>query len=187
MALNSTAGDVAAESYFAITDADTYFSARGVTAWTGATAVKEAAARKGTAYLENQYRARWVGLTVTQTQALAWPRLDGSRDPWHRSMQYPLVDINGFQIPSTTVPLQVQHAAMEAALLALGGADMEPTLVRGGQIKSIGKSVGPLRKDITYIDGAPAVDRYMVIEGILRGLVTSTPGASSGNVRLVRA
>jgi hypothetical protein len=102
-------------------------------------------------------------------------------------MQYPLVDINGFQIPSTTVPLQVQHAAMEAALLALGGADMEPTLVRGGQIKSIGKSVGPLRKDITYIDGAPAVDRYMVIEGILRGLVTSTPGASSGNVRLVRA
>jgi hypothetical protein len=76
---------------------------------------------------------------------------------------------------------------MEAALLSLSGTVLEPLLVRGGQVKSIGKSVGPLRKDITYTDGAPAIDRYTVIEGLLRGLVTSTPGSSSGNTTLVRA
>ena len=186
MSLNSTTGDAAAESYFAIADADAYFLARGVTAWTGATGVKEAAARKGTSYLENQYRGKWVGIRYAETQALAWPRVDGSRSVGG-GFTYPLYDADGFQISYTAIPAQVQHAAMEAALLALGGATLEPTLVRGGQIKSIGKSVGPLRKDITYMDGAQAVDRYVVIDGLLRGFVTGTPGSTSGNVRLVRA
>jgi hypothetical protein len=186
MSLNSTVGDAAAESYFAIAEADTYFSNRGVTTWTGATAVKEAAARRATAYLDNQYRGRWKGITVTQTQALAWPRAEGYRDIY-RQFTYPLQDPEGFAILSTVVPQQVKTAAMEAALLALTGSTLEPTLARGGQIKSIGKSVGPLRKDITYTDGASVVDRYLVIEGLLRGLVTSTPGSSSGNTKLVRA
>lgn len=185
MSLNSTAGDAAAESYFAVADADTYFSSRGVTTWTGATAVKEAAARKAATYLDNQYRGRWVGLASSQVQALAWPRADGTRT-LVRSWIYPLLDENGFQVPIASIPVQVKTAAMEAALLALGGATLEPTLVRGGQIKSIGKTVGPLRKDINYTDGAPVVDRYLVIEGLLRALVTSTPGSSSGNVKLVR-
>jgi hypothetical protein len=188
MTLNSIAGDAAAESYFSIAEADAYFSSRGVTAWTGTDAVKEQAARKGTTYLDNAYRERWKGITSTQPQALAWPRVEGSRGgrPFYGS-SYPLLDENGWQIDPTIVPVQVKRAAMEAALLAIGVTVLEPALVRGGQIKSIDKSVGPLRKAIVYADGAPAIDRYTAIDGLLRGLVTSAPGAASGNIGLVRA
>lgn len=187
MSLDSTAGGAAAESYFSVAEADLYFANRGVTAWTGAaTAAKEQAARLGTQYLENTCRGRWVGLTATQAQALAWPRVDGSRGSQGRSFGYgwtfPLYDINGWQIDNTTVPAQVKYAAMEAAALAIAGTKLEPTLERGGQIKSISKSVGPLSKAIVYMDGASARDVYTAIDGYLRGLVQAR-----NNVQLVRA
>ncbi|MGJ5032352.1 DnaT-like ssDNA-binding protein [Bradyrhizobium sp. HKCCYLS2038] len=187
MSLDSTPGGAAAESYFSIAEADTYFAARGNAAWAAATTTaKEQAARAGTQYLENTYRTRWVGLTAAQTQALAWPRVDGQRGGMGRSFGYgytfPLYDINGWAIDSTTIPAQIKYAAMQAALLALGGVSLEPTLERGGQIHSISKGVGPLSKSIVYVDGAPARDTYTAIEGYLRGLVQS-----SGNVKLVRA
>lgn len=191
MSLNSTAGDAAAVSFASVAEYDAYLLARGI-ANTDATGVKENNLRIGASYLENQYRDRWVGLTSTQTQALAWPRVDGARgNQTGRGLgyafTYPLFDINGWQIPGDVVPAQIKNANIEAALLAKGGAVLEPTLVRGGQIKSLQQGVGPLSETTVWQDGAPAVDRYTVIEGILRGLVTSTPGASSGNVRLVRA
>lgn len=187
MSLDSTVGGAAAESYFSVAEADTYFANRGVTAWAaGATQAKEQAARLGTQFLENSYRARWVGLTATQAQALAWPRVDGSRGGQGRSFGYgytfPLYDINGWPIDSNVIPAQVKYAAMEAALLALSGVKLEPTLERGGQIQSISKTVGPLSKSITYADGAPARDTYTAIDGYLRGLVQS-----NSNVKLVRA
>jgi hypothetical protein len=177
---------VGTDSYVSLDEAAAYFTARGITAWTGADDEKEAACRRGTAYLDNQYRGRWIGIAATQDQTLSWPRVDGYRTLM-RVFTYPLLDSEGFQILSTTIPAQIKTAAMEAALLAITGVTLEPRLDRGGQIKSIGKSVGPLRKDIVYMDGAPAIDRYVVIEGLLRGLVNSTPGSSSGNVRLVRS
>jgi hypothetical protein len=192
MTIVATPGDPLADSYFTLVEADAYFSSRGVTAWTGADAVKETAARRGTSYLDNQYRDRWVGIRATQPQVLAWPRVDGSRgNQTTRGLGYawtfPLFDIDGFLLSDATVPAQIKRAAMEVALLALTGATLEPTLVRGGQIKSISQGVGPLQESITYTDGAPAVDRYLVVEGLLRGFVTSTPGSTSGNTKLVRA
>lgn len=186
MALVTTAGAADADSYAALTDANTYFTNRAVTAWTGTDAAKEAALRRATTYLDNQYRGKWIGIRTNEAQALAWPRLDGGRTRYG-GLTEPLFDLDEFEIPTDTVPLQVQHATMEAALLVIGGVTLEPRLERGGAIKSIGKSVGPLRKDITYLDGATVTDRMLVIEGLLRGLVTGTPGSSSGNTRLVRA
>lgn len=185
MSLNATAGDAGAEAFASVAEYDAYLLARGIVN-TITTTAKENALRVGASYLVNQYRDRWVGITVTQTQAMPWPRTDGTRDPWHMSYVYPLVDINGFQIDTTTVPLQIKNANIEAALLSLT-VSLQPRLERGGAIKSIGKSVGPLRKDVTYADGASVLDRYIAIEGILRGLVKSTPGASSSNVSLVRS
>jgi hypothetical protein len=187
MALDSTAGGAAAESFFAISEADTYFSNRGVTAWAaGSTPAKEQAARLGTQYLENTYRGKWVGLTATQTQALAWPRVDGSRGGQGRSFGYgytfPLYDINGWQIDSTVIPAQVKYAAMQAALLALGGTTLEPTLERGGQDQEHRESGRAAVQVHHYEDGASARDTYTAIDGYLRGLVQS-----SNNVQLVRA
>lgn len=178
---------VGTDSYFAIADADTYFSARGVAAWAAAdTPTKEAKARLGSTYLDNAYRGRWIGIAATQGQTLAWPRVDGYRTLL-RTFTYPLLDSEGFQILSTTIPKQIVTAAMEAALMALSGVTLEPTLVRGGAVKSQSDTVGPLSSTTVWVDGASVVDRYLVIEGLLAGLVNSTPGASSSNVRLVRA
>ena len=174
MTLIATPAATDADSYFTIAEADAYFAARGVATWWGSNDAKEVAARRGTAYVDNAYRAKWIGLRYSEFQALAWPRVD-------------VVDDDGYTIGATVIPPRVKQAAMEAALLALGGATLEPTLERGGQIKSISKSVGPLSKSVTYEDGAPAIDRYLVIERLLRGLVRANPGSGSGNVRLVRS
>lgn len=186
MSLNSTSGDPAADSYIALADAQAYFAARGVTTFTGATSDLENALRRGTSYLENQYRDRWVGITTAQTQSLAWPRVDGLRG-YYRGYTQLLLDLNGWPIPQTTVPLQIQNAAAEAALLIFTGTVMEPNLVRGNAIKSTSIQVDVIKQDIVYQDGAPSVDRYLVIEGLLRGLVTSFPGSSGGTVQLVRS
>lgn len=192
MALVTTAGATNADSYFSLAEATAYFDARGVTAWTGTDTVKEQAARKGTAYLDNAYRNRWKGYRTEQAQALAWPRVGPGGDSRFRLpvgstfFVYGIVDEDGFEIPTNVVPEQVKRAAMEAALLSLS-VTLEPTLERGGQIKSKTETVGPISESTTWMDGAPAVDRYSSIEGLLRGLVTSTPGASAGNVRLVRS
>jgi hypothetical protein len=188
----TTPGAANADSYASLEEANAYFTARGNTTWTGTDDAKEAALRRGTAYLDNVYRTRWKGYRTNETQALAWPRVGSGGDsrfrfPGQTFFIYGIIDPDGFEIPTDAVPVQIKNAAIEAALIALSGATLEPTLERGGQIKSISKGVGPLNKSVTYMDGAPAVDRYTAIEGLLRGLVTGTPGASSGNVRLVRA
>lgn len=192
MALNSTVGDAAAESYFSIEEADAYFAARGNDNWTGQVLAKEAAARLATQYLDNAYRDKWKGYRTTQEQALAWPRIGSGGDsrfryPGRSFAVWGVVDSDGFEIPTDAVPENVKRAAMEAALLVLRGTELEPTLVRGRQVKSVDKTVGPLRTSVVYMDSAPSVDRYTVIDGLLRGLVTSAAGATSGNVSTVRA
>lgn len=192
MALVTTPGAADADSYFTLDEATTYFTARGITTWTGTDTVKENAARRGTAYLDNQYRGRWKGYRTEQLQALAWPRIGSGGDSRLRAQGetfavYGIVDDDGFEIPTNIVPTQIKTAAMEAALLVLSGVTMEPRLERGGQIKSKSEQVGPISESTVWMDGAPSVDRFTVIEGLLRGLVNSTPGSTSGNVRLVRA
>lgn len=185
MTLVTTPGASNADSYASLAEADAYFLARGVTAWTGADAAKEAALRRATSYLDNQYRDRWIGVRTAQAQALAWPRVDGGRGRYRGFTQY-LTDADGFDIASDAVPVQVKQAAMEAALLILGGASLEPTLTRGGAIASYRSRVDVIEEETTYSPAAPAVDRYLAIEGLLSGLVTSQPGASGSVVRLVR-
>ena len=193
MALNTTPGDPAADSYASLVEADAYFEGRAITAWGDDDDAKEAALRRATTYLDNQYRDRWMGYRTNQLQSLAWPRIGAGGDSRFRYpgrdtfFVYGVIDPDGFEIGTDVVPQQVKTACMEAALLIIGGATLEPTLERGGQIKSLSKGVGPLSKSVTYMDGASPVNRYVVIEGSLRGLVKSMPGASSGNVSLVRA
>lgn len=187
MSLVVTPGASSADSYATLADTDSYFFVRGVTAWTGSDEVKEAALRKATAYLDNAYRGKWRGVRVNEDQALAWPRCNSETIRTNTTFTIALIDDDGFEIPTDAIPTQIKRAAMEAALLALGGTDLEPALAAAQVgIKSISKGVGPLNKAITYRDDAPMVGRYVAIENNLRGLVTGTPGASSGFVKLVR-
>lgn len=173
MALVTTPGDEDADSYAAVAKADAYFLARGVATWTGTTTAKENALRVGTAYLDNQYRGEWPGVRTDQDQALAWPRTG-------------VYDTDGYLLASDEIPVQIVNATCEAALLALTGVSLEPVLTRGNAIKRTVDKVGPLSQEIEYADGASGLDRFTAIEGLLRDLVNSFPGASAGTVRLVR-
>ena len=188
MALNSNPGDPAADSYISLADANTYFLNRGEPTWSGTDAQKENALRRGTTYLDNQYRTRWIGIRSYQDQALGWPRIDGARGPmlFNPGFLIDLYDIDGFQILYSEVPWQVQNATAEAALLYMQGVPLEPRLVRGNMIKSQTNKVDVISQETVWMDGAPGQDRFIVIEGLLRGLVKSTPGAPSGNNQVLR-
>lgn len=184
MSLVTTPGASNADSFASVAEADSYFSSRGVATWVGTTSDKEIALRRATDYFENQYRNRWIGARATQAQALSWPRLAGNFRYGRVDVLY---DIDGFPIASNIVPDQVKRATFEAALLVLTGIDLQPRLTPEDYAEEIDVTVGSISKNIRYGNAAPAINRYTVIEGLLRGLVISTPGATSGTVSLVRA
>lgn len=101
-----------ADSYITIAFADTYHRNRGNTAWTGA---KEVAIRQATEYIDLTFRGLFYGvvkvdgLSGTTRQALEWPRR-GVYD-----------EDTGAEVSADSVPLGVQKATAEIALVALTG------------------------------------------------------------------
>lgn len=142
-----------AESYISVTDADTYFTARGVTAWTGSTTVKEQALRKATDYLLQRYRSRWQGVRMLSTQALDWPRAN--------------VCVDGYYVASDAVPVPVERACAELALKTLSD-DLSPDLDRGGEVAS--ESVGPVA--VSYFAGADPRKVFTAIDDMLAPFLT---------------
>ena len=159
MAIDVTAKSATAVAYDSAANADAYFTARGITTWTGADSVKESALIRGADYLERRYRGRWVGVKTTQAQSLSWPR------GW-------VTDVDGYAIDADTVPTQVQRANFEAALLVITGTDLEPVLERGGAVTREKVKAGPVETETEYQGGASARTTITTIDGLLEGLVT---------------
>jgi hypothetical protein len=152
---------VGVDSYASIAEADDYHGRRGNADWTGAaTAAKEAALLRATAYLDGRYR--WIGQVATLTQPLSWPRA-GAIDGEGRAL---------FGIPA-----HLRDACCELARTALG-AELTPAQPRGGMVT--GESVGPV--SVNYAAGAPAGTTYPAVDLLLRGLVLG-----DGVVALVRS
>ena len=101
MTLIATPGDADADSYCTLDEATAYFTARNVTTWAGEYSAKEAAARVGTSYLDNQYR--FLGIRASADQALAWPPFE-NRNGW------PLCDADGYEIAVDAIPAKVKAA-----------------------------------------------------------------------------
>jgi hypothetical protein len=148
-----------AEAYISVADADTYFAARGNTAWAAlATEQKEQALRLGSDYMGQAYGQRWCGTRTTTTQALDWPRTGACG------------------IAADVVPVPVQRANAELAVRASAG---ELLADQGAQVKS--ETVGPI--SVTYADGARQWIRYAVVDGLLAGLLLDGGGAQIPVVR----
>lgn len=155
-------GLATAESYISVADADTRATAFGNTAWTGTDADKEAALRRATAYLEQQYRSRWKGTRLMRAQALSWPRYGAIVDGW--------------DIPSTEVPTDVANACADLAVRALTAtltADETRAVVR--------EKVGPI--EVEYSPYSTASTRYVAVCDALAPFLTG----SANCARLVRA
>lgn len=107
MALDTTVGGASADSYVSLVDADAYHLDHGNAAWTGATADKEAALRRGTSWIDGYYRFRFPGKkTGGRSQALEWPRSGA-------------VDHDGISLDSASLPPELLRATSEAALREL--------------------------------------------------------------------
>ena len=149
MALDTTVGGANSDSYASVTEADTYHAAYGNTAWAAISteAIKEAALRKAAQYLDIKV---FVGVKVSSTQALEWPRYQ--------------VEIGGYCVSSATIPSDIKVAQMEAALIA-SSESLTPNLSNGSVIE---ETVGKITKrysDYTKDGGK----KWPLVDKLLRG------------------
>lgn len=144
-------GLATAESYVSVADADAYHTKMGATGWTGSDAVKEAALRKATQYIDTEYL--FIGEQVNYpTQRLEWPR--------YVDKDWPIRN--------------VVEACCELALRALSSdlrSDTEDRSVKSEQ-------VGPIA--VTYSDSQQAGQvRYPTVDKLLRPYTRGGAGTVS--------
>lgn len=159
-----------AESYASVTFADAYWAARthdaSYTTWSAVgntTAKKEGALREATAYIDSVYGPHYKGARRGYIQGLLWPRT-GAMD----ERNYPLPDL----------PEELKRAVAELAVRATAGP-LAPDSARDNMIKREKKKVGPLEKEIEYMDGASTESRYGAVEGMMALLVNNSANGSA--------
>lgn len=153
-----------ADAYAAVATVDAYATARGWADWTGTTAVKEAAIREATVYLDQSYN--WKGAIVAETQALAWPR-EGVTDREGREV--------------TGLPQRVVDACCELARTQLSAALV--TARTEGDISHV--QAGSV--SVTYRTGqrVSEAERFGWVNRLLAGLHNGA--VSTLNVGLTKA
>lgn len=156
MALTVTPGSEDADSYATVAAADAYHSDLGAAAWTGTDAVKEAALRRATAWIDGRYRARFPGVrTYARAQALEWPRVGAD-------------DAEGTPIPSDEIPDEVVAATCEAALRELVSAgSLSPDVTSSDAVKRA--KAGPVEVEFASpaVTAAMARPTLTVVEDLL--------------------
>jgi hypothetical protein len=161
MALDTTIGGAAADSYATLAEYEDRAAAMG---WTLAdtNAANEINLRRAAIALDVSYAFR--GTKNTAGQAREWPRFS---DMGYGSTVY----FDPYPIRSTEVPQRIKDAQMEMAYLIQGGAD--PLATYTGGIKR-------QRVDVIEVEyaGAQGRPRYDAVDRLLSGYVTAAPGQS---------
>jgi hypothetical protein len=94
-----------ANSFISLAYANTYFTDKGVSSWSGTDASKEAALVRASSYLTTAYL--WKGSKINErSQALAFPRSG-------------VYDLEGYEVAQDAVPIEIQISTAELALLEL--------------------------------------------------------------------
>jgi hypothetical protein len=144
------------ESYCSVDAATAYHAARNNTAWAALTTpAMEAALRLATDFMRQRYRLRWVGVKVTATQALEWPRawvaLPDSPSGYRSVPAY---------VPMNVVPSEVVNACAELALRSIA-APLSPDL--GPQV--VREKVGPI--ETQYLPAARQAPLFRAVDDML--------------------
>lgn len=127
-------GLTTATSYLSEADADAYHLDRGNEAWTDAdSGDREAALVLATDYLDTEFR--FLGLILTDDQALAWPRSG-------------VADQEGRDVPDDAVPVQIERATAELALASLQ-TSLQPNSSGRSETTAQSKSAGGLSVSTT--------------------------------------
>jgi len=170
--------------YGTLIGANDYHAARGNAAWAaGEIADREAALQRATDYIDGRYRMQtaggcWVSMfrgkrADGRAQDLEWPRTGAT-------------DSEGNEIPDDQVPVEVERATYEAALLELTTpGSLSPVFVGSQQVTK--EKVGPI--EVQYAEtevkaGQMPPNRPVVpmIDDILAGLVCDKPPFGVGVV-----
>ena len=102
MALDTTVGGAAADSYASVADYNTYWASRPQSEVPAGLSTEEieAALKHAARLLDSSFR--WTGAAVDSTQALTWPRSG-------------MVSRNGFSIATNVIPVQLKNAQCQFA------------------------------------------------------------------------
>lgn len=116
LTVETGSGVTGADSYVTLAEARAYALSRGVTL-PAADADLEVLCRKGTDYLET-FRSRFIGAKVNGQGYLQWPRKqsDGTG-----------VVIDGTQLDTVTIPVELKRAQMQAVCEMVSTPDLLPT------------------------------------------------------------
>lgn len=149
-----------AESFASVAFANTYHTNRGNALWTGTDAVKEAALRKATDYIQAKYHDRWDGFRMTDSQALDWPRDYVVRSSALTGTVY---------WPNNAVPNDVALATCILALKSLS-EELMPDIDRS----TIREKVDVI--EVEYDRGAPIEKRFAEVDRLLTKFFNSMNG-----------
>jgi len=151
-----------ANSICDIAFADTYFTDRSVTAWTGTNVVKQGALIQATDYLENRFSHLFIGDKKSTVQALSFPRVNTGL---------------------AEIPVQVKRAACEYAVRALGAKLLpDPEIHASGQgLERVRKKVGPIENETRFQYQGPGTVRillrpYPAADILLKDLIRNNSG-----------
>lgn len=171
MALDTTIGGAAADSYGTHADYVTYTGDLGFVL-TGTMTTQEEDLRRATMYLDRQYQA--IGNKAVVTQALQWPRIDTGPDP------------DGYTIANNIIPIPWISAQFEIAYVFDQGTDLF-AFTSGAAVKKETVKAGPASSATEYFDNSLAEARLIAVEGLLRGYITGPqPGDTGGFAPFVR-
>ncbi len=162
-------GSATADSYVDVAFADTY-----VVTYMGSsphwvaispaisTATKERALQNATMYLDNAYKMLWQGLSVSSTQALSFPRSG-------------VINAEGRTLSSTTIPLNLKRATVEAAVRFL-----DPDISLDGDIlktsvgvKKLMQKFDVMEQEIEFTGAAQERDSFTRIDQLLKEFLVS--------------
>ena len=157
-------GASTSQSYLSVADCDAYnlLHSNDATWIAASTASKEIALIRATQYLDSNWRNRWNGVRIIQTQALAWPRSA-------------VIDYDGYEYASNALPQALKDATAECAV-RFATASMIPDVTNSGNMQSI--TVGPI--STTYAGGRSVNTMYQLVEALLRDLVVAGGVTSRG-------
>jgi hypothetical protein len=148
-----------ANAYINVAFADTYFTERNDTAWSGTTVEKEAFILRATDYIELIFGYKFLGKKFLESQALSFPRLadDG--------------------VTADAIPLNLKKACAEYARIAkTASLIVNPALPTDGLVVTeISKDVVGIKKSVKYdANQSPIIVRpYPTADSYLRGLIRS--------------
>jgi hypothetical protein len=168
MALTVTIGGASSDSYVTEAEFTAFATAMG---WTITGLQNEEKLRRGRFALDNSYA--WRGVKATEVQALAHPRVMG---------EY----VDGYAVPSDTIPQAVKDAQCWMAYLIDGGADPMATLSTGA-VTMKREKVDGVERETQFASGTER-DRpaYPAVDLLVYRYATGKAGARAFSFPLMR-